>query len=213
MEELFPNNQAHGSQAYHPTSRPVTTCGSTIPGVSSIPSGSGSPGISAPPSHFGSYYYTSTVSSSCTSNNLVMTPPISSPPSHLADPWIGSPSGTLMGTMLNEGTVEKMFSPKIMAQSPALVPHIHTPHSLMPPLPSPAILCDSSAPSATSSHPSRRKHALTSLAADSSLPMGEQDMSADAALQTLSLRDDREQSSKRVKKGDDQSTAALLVNV
>ncbi|KAI6021278.1 hypothetical protein EDC04DRAFT_2901250 [Pisolithus marmoratus] len=141
MEELFPNDQACGSQAYHPISRPIATCGSTVPDVSSIPSGSGGPGgpgISAPPSHFGSYYGTSTISSSCTSNNPVMTPPILSPPSHLAGPWIGGPGGTLVGTILNEGTVEKAFSPEIVAQSPALVPHIHTPHSLMPP---PAFSC------------------------------------------------------------------------
>ncbi|KAI6123645.1 hypothetical protein EDD16DRAFT_1704266 [Pisolithus croceorrhizus] len=212
-EELFLNDQACGSWAYHPTSRPITTCGSTTPGSSSIPTSSGGPGVSAPPSHFGSYYGTSTISSG-TLNNPVMTPPISSPPSHLAGPWVGSPSGTLIDTMLNEGTVKKMFPPDIMAQPQVLVPHIHTPHSLMPPPPPPVILHDSPMPSTTSSLPSRRKCALTAgLATDSGLPTGEQGMSAEAALQMLSLRDDGEQSLKRAKKGNDQSTMALLVGV
>ncbi|KAI6126947.1 hypothetical protein F5141DRAFT_1060590 [Pisolithus sp. B1] len=71
MEELFLNDKAHGSWVYHPTSRPITTHGSTAPGSSSIPTSSGGPGISAPPSHFGLYYGTSTISSG-TSNNLVL---------------------------------------------------------------------------------------------------------------------------------------------
>ncbi|KAI6103782.1 hypothetical protein EDD16DRAFT_1710669 [Pisolithus croceorrhizus] len=192
MEELFLDNQACGSWAYHLTSRPAITHGSTAPGSSSIPTTSGSPSISAPPSHFGSYYGTSTISSG---------------------PWVGSPSGTLIDTMLNEGTVEKMFPTDIVAQPQVLIPHVHSPHSLMPPPPPPVILCNSPVPLTTSSLPSRRKCALTTgLAADSGLPMGEQGMSAEAALQMLSLRDDGEWSSKRAK-GNDQSTVALLVGV
>ncbi|KAI5989460.1 hypothetical protein EDC04DRAFT_2614335 [Pisolithus marmoratus] len=119
-------------------------------------------------------------------------------------PWVGSPSGTVMGGMSNDSFVEKPLN--FINIRPQALP---LPHPLIPPLASPAVFSSSALPMTTGAMRSSKKHSLRGVATNSSMPLRDL-LSAQAALQAISVEDDGEWSSKRVRKGKDQSTQVAL---
>ncbi|KAI5997741.1 hypothetical protein EDC04DRAFT_2612511 [Pisolithus marmoratus] len=140
MEELYLNDQVHGSHMYHPASQAITIsesteCGgvSTRSHVSSI--------SSTPSSHICPSYPNS---SSHASSDPIVTPSISSVPFWFVAPWVSSPSGTIAGGTSNDGFVEK--PPNFIDVQPQALP---LPCPLIPPLASPAVFSSSAPPMTT----------------------------------------------------------------
>ncbi|KAI6043433.1 hypothetical protein EDC04DRAFT_2600108 [Pisolithus marmoratus] len=108
MEELFPNDQACGSCAFHPASQ-TGTAGHSISGISTGSHPSPVPGTSfVPLVYVGS-------NSSHTSSNLIMTPSISPVPLQFVPPLVRSPTGTIADGVTNNVTVEKEKSPDFIS--------------------------------------------------------------------------------------------------
>ncbi|KAI6113201.1 hypothetical protein EDD16DRAFT_1709677 [Pisolithus croceorrhizus] len=128
MEELFLNDQAHGSCAYHPTSHTnFTSC--SISSVSAVPCPSTvHDTFIPPPGYVGS-------SSSNTSSNLIMTPPA---PSQFMPPWVRSPTGTIANGVTNDVTIKK-HADYTNTQPQSFSP-FQSPQSLILPLASPAVV-------------------------------------------------------------------------
>jgi len=189
------------------------------PGISGVPPGisdnmsstAGVPGISAghgipefsPFNFAGPNYGTHMSSSSHTSSNPVMTP--STSPAHLQyrTPFIGSPTGTVA----QGETSEKVAFPHgVNQQLQMFSPPFRSLHSSIP---SPSSYNpssrDSRAPSVAGSTQSKKRSF-----AEVGAPPGGQGLSAQAALENLSLNPG-ERSSKRAKK--EQLTPAMLVGV
>ena len=172
------------------------------------------PGVGIPPSHIGSNYCTaSTNSSSHTSSNLLMTPSVSTAALQLPAPWYGNPPSSSIANDAADETMNKAVS-DVNVQPQMFVPQIYPSHPSMQPLTSPMTYLKSRSPSVTSSAPLSRKCTRAEAGADSGFCLEESHIpSAQAALQTLSLKDNGEHSSKRAKKKEQSSTPALLVSV
>ncbi|KIO08096.1 hypothetical protein M404DRAFT_23368 [Pisolithus tinctorius Marx 270] len=183
MELLFPNDQARGMRAYHPTTSVAFVSGASGPGLFVNPS-----------SH--------------TSSDPVMTPSMSSAALQFITPQVGSSAGIIEDDAIDQMSVDKVAPANRMnVQSQLFSMQFNPP---MPTLASPTTLLSSYPPSTTSSMPSSRKctHADTNPASPSAeIP------SVQAALQSLSIKDDAERSSKKSKKSKETSTPALLISV
>ncbi|KAI6041091.1 hypothetical protein EDC04DRAFT_2893480 [Pisolithus marmoratus] len=163
LEELYPNDQVHGSCAYHPASQAIAI--------------SDSAGYLCP-----SYPDTS----SHILSDPIMMPSISFVPLQFVGPWVGTPSGTVMDGTCNDGFVEK--PPNFINTQPLA---LSSPHSLMPPPASPAVFTSSAPPSTTGPMQLSGKCSLAGASANSSPPLRDP-VSAQAVLQTISLEDDGE---------------------
>ncbi|KAI5991016.1 hypothetical protein EDC04DRAFT_2911738 [Pisolithus marmoratus] len=202
MEELFPNDQVHGSHAFHPTSQ-TGTAGHSISGISTGPHPSPVPGTSlVPPGYVGS-------NSSHISSNLIMTLSISPIPLQFVPPLVRSPTGTIADGVTNNVTVKKEKSPDFISNFSSF----QSPHSVMLPLAAAAMSTNPAVSPATGSISSSRKCALTSAVTRSGSPLGERVPTAEAALQSISLTGDGEHSLKRAKQSKHQSTQAALVGM
>ncbi|KAI6006872.1 hypothetical protein EDD15DRAFT_2357909 [Pisolithus albus] len=93
MEELFPNDQARGTRAYHPASLVGLTrrSVSSVSGISAMPPPSTIPDVFVP-----SHGYLGSNSSN-TSSNPIITPAVSPVPSQIMPTWVRSPTGTIAG--------------------------------------------------------------------------------------------------------------------
>ncbi|KIO08078.1 hypothetical protein M404DRAFT_23348 [Pisolithus tinctorius Marx 270] len=183
MESLFPNDQACGMRTYHPTTSAAFISGASGPGLSVNPS-----------SH--------------TSSDPVMTLSMSSATLQFVTPQVGSSASIIEDDAIDEMSVDKVAPANRMNMQSQLFSTQFNPP--MPTLTSPTTLLSSYPPSSTSSMPSSRKrtHADTNPASPSAeIP------SVQAALQSLSIKDDAEHSSKKLKKSKEMSMPALLVSV
>ncbi|KIN98898.1 hypothetical protein M404DRAFT_31032 [Pisolithus tinctorius Marx 270] len=183
MESLFPNDQAHGMCAYHPTTSAAFVSGASGPGLSVNPS-----------SH--------------TSSDLVMTPSMSSAALQFITPQVGSSTGIIEDDVIDQMSINKVAPANRMNMQSQLFSTQFNPP--MPTLTSPMMLLSSYPPSTTSSMPSSRKH--THADANPASPSAEI-LSVQAALQSLSIKDNAECSSKKSKKSKETSTPALLISV
>ncbi|KIO03191.1 hypothetical protein M404DRAFT_27178 [Pisolithus tinctorius Marx 270] len=183
MELLFPNDQARGMHAYHPTTSVAFVSGASGPGLS----------INL---------------SSHTSSDPVMTPSTSSTALQFITPQVGSSAGIIEDDAIDQMSVDKVAPANRMNVQSQLFSMQFNPPMLT--LTSPMMLLSSYPPSTTSSMPSSRKH--THADANPASPSAEIP-SVQAALQSLSIKDDAECSSKKLKKSKEMSTPALLVGV
>ncbi|KIK24124.1 hypothetical protein PISMIDRAFT_10403 [Pisolithus microcarpus 441] len=187
MEELFPNDQACGTCAYHPTSH-VGLTRRSVSGVSTRP-----PPPTVPDTFVPSHGYLG-LNSSNTSSNPIITPAVSPVPSQLMPAWVRSPTGTIAGAP------EFYFLSVVSGfnASSGFPCNVHQPS---PP------------PSISSSIPLSKKRSRASAPAESVSPFFEQIPTVEAALHSLSVGDEGEWSSKRTKKGKEHSTQAALVGI
>ncbi|KIK13394.1 hypothetical protein PISMIDRAFT_18031 [Pisolithus microcarpus 441] len=204
MEELFPNDQARGTCAYHPTSH-VGLTRHSISGISAGP-----PLSTVPDTFVPSHGYLGSNSSN-TSSNPIITPAVSLVPSQLTPAWVRSPTGTIASGVTNDMTFEKHAN--YVNLQPQNFTSFQLSQASMLPLASPTMFTSPAPPSISSSIPSSKKHSRASAPAKSASPFFEQIPTAEAALHSLSVGDEGEWSSKRTKKGKEHSTQAALVGV
>ncbi|KAI5986513.1 hypothetical protein EDD15DRAFT_2373261 [Pisolithus albus] len=207
MEELFPNDQARGTRAYHPTSHVGLTRRSVsgISGVSSMPPPSTIPDIFVP-----SHGYLGSNSSN-TSSNPIITPAVSPVPSQIMPTWVRSPTGTIAGGVTNDIPLEKHAD--YVNLQPQNFTSFQSSQSSILPSASPTTFTSPAPPSISGSVASGKKRSRASAPAESVPPFFEQIPTAEAALHSLSVGDEGERSSKRTKKGKEHSTQAALVGV
>ncbi|KIK12789.1 hypothetical protein PISMIDRAFT_18473 [Pisolithus microcarpus 441] len=191
MEVLFPNDQARGMHAYHPTTM-AATMAATVASATNVPE-----------------QVLSMHASSNTSSNLVVTPPPSTIPLHFAAPRIEGSTSVIMGDTTDESPIDKEVLP---TQPLAFLPQQFQSHFTVPTPPTPTTYPNLYAPSTTSSVQGGRKCSYA--ATDSSIPMGgPQFPSAQVALQLLPPKANTEHSSKKARKNKEQSMPSVLVSV
>ncbi|KAI6012904.1 hypothetical protein BKA83DRAFT_4500589 [Pisolithus microcarpus] len=150
-------------------------------------------------------------SSSHMSSNLIITPVISPAPSQLMPTWVRSPTSTIASGVTNDMTFEKHTD--YVNMQPQNFTSFQSSQSSMLPLASPTMFTSPAPPSISDSIPSGRKHSHASAPTESVLPFVKQIPTAEAMLHSLSVGDEGEQSSKRMKKGKEHSTQAALVSI
>ncbi|KAI5990763.1 hypothetical protein EDD15DRAFT_2197847 [Pisolithus albus] len=210
MEELFPNDQARGTRAYHPASlvgltRRSVSGISGVSGISAMPPPSTIPDIFVP-----SHGYLG-LNSSNTSSNPIITPAVSPVPSQIMPTWVRSPTSTIAGGVTNDITLEKHTD--YVNLQPQNFTSFQSSQSSILPSASPATFTSPAPPSVSGSVASGKKRSRASAPAKSVPPFFEQIPTAEAALHSLSVGDEGERSSKRTKKGKEHSTQAALVSV
>ncbi|KAI5982114.1 hypothetical protein EDD15DRAFT_2374054 [Pisolithus albus] len=194
MEVLFPNDQARGMRAYHPTTTAATTAtttAATVASASNVP-------VQSLSMH----------TSSNASSNPVVTPPPSIP-LHFAAPRVEDSTSIITGDTTDDLPINKEVIP---TQPPPFSSQQFPSNFPAPTPPTPTTYANLYAPSATSDMQGGRKR--TYAATDIGIPTGgPQFSSAHAALQSLPLRANTERSSKKAKKNKEQSMPSVLVGV